>query len=281
MYFILKNANFSANNIGKVDFTTGGVTGGGSGSGGGDSDTPVTPPVFMGEFTLTSSMLKNQTYSTAKGDWNTSNVHLATDFLALQAGYDVVFDLPDDWSGYVAHVSKTKGVSGAYDNNRTSILSGWVTKGTVSTGASLDKYFIVLQKKSKAAITPSDYESIAGSVQVKKPSARTVTLDSTTINAKKGYEHLNIITMENRLASWFYAVTPGSTVTGTVANGLKAYIISIRDGETQFAIDTDWVSSFNQTYDTACSIMIVAKKEDGSTFTDTSAWTSPVTINIK
>ncbi|MBR2506806.1 MAG: hypothetical protein IKB70_07815 [Bacilli bacterium] len=34
MYFILKNANFSANNIGKVDFTTGGVTGGGTGSGG-------------------------------------------------------------------------------------------------------------------------------------------------------------------------------------------------------------------------------------------------------
>lgn len=41
MYFILKNANFASNNIGKVDFTTGGVTGGG-GSGG--TNTPVNPP---------------------------------------------------------------------------------------------------------------------------------------------------------------------------------------------------------------------------------------------
>lgn len=46
MYFILKNANFASNNIGKVDFTTGGVTGGGSsgGTGGGSSGGAVTPP---------------------------------------------------------------------------------------------------------------------------------------------------------------------------------------------------------------------------------------------
>ena len=278
MYFILNGATFS-NNIGTVNIETGTVTP--PSGGGGGTDTPVTPPASLGEFTLTSSMLKNQTYSTSLGDWNSSTKHLATDFLALEAGYDVVFDLPDGWQGYLGHVYKDSGDSGSYTPTKTSILSGWVTKGTISTGASLDRYFIVIQKTNKTAITPSDYDSIDGSIQVKKPDARTVIIDSSALNVGKNYKDLNIVEMETRLATWYYALTPGSTINGTIATGLKAYIISIRDGETTFTVDTEWVSSFNQTYDTACSIMIVVKKDDGSAFTDTSAWTSPITINIK
>lgn len=246
----------------------------GDNSGSGDSDLGTT-------FTLTSDMLKNQTYSSTEGAYKASNVHLATDFIELKAGYDVVFDLPDDWNGYVAHVAKNKGASGTYVPLSTSVLSGWVTKGTVSTGATLDKYLIVLQKTNKSAITPSDYAAIEGSVQVKLPSARTVTLDSSLMNAKKGYSELNLTTQEGRICSWFYALTPGSTVKGNVASGLQAYIVSIRDGETKFSVDTDWVTSFDKTYDKACSILIVAKKTDGTTFTDTSDWTSPITIDIK
>ena len=231
------------------------------------------------EFTLTSSMLTNQTYSTATSKWKDSTKHLGTGFMTLYSGYDVVFDLPDTMEGYLAHLYQEK--NGTTSNNKISLLSSWVQKGIVSTGPTSDKYFIVIQKKSKDTITPNEYTNIVGSIKIQKPATRTITLDNTLMNAGKGYMSVNIIDDADRMASWFYALTPGSTVSGNIAEGLQAYIMSIRENDKEFSVDTTWVSSFNQTYNEACSIYIVAKYTEGGDFVDTSSWTSPLTINIK
>ena len=244
---------------------------GGDGGGSGDSGNR--------EFTLTSSMLTNQTYSTSTSSWKNSTKHLGTGFMTLYSGYDVVFDLPDTMEGYLAHLYQEK--DGTTLNNKISLLSSWVQRGIVSTGPTSDKYFIVIQKKSKDTITSDEYASIVGSIKVQKPTSRIITLDNTLMNAGKGYMAVNIINDPDRMASWFYALTPGSTVSGNIADGLQAYIMNIKENDSEFTVDTSWVSSFNQTYNEACSIYIVAKYTDGGEFADTSSWTSPLTIDIK